>query len=187
MKLATILGALGLALVSLTAIAGNASATTLTSPSGTIYTSKIVAESEGTIFFTSAVGLPITCKKSKLESKVETHGLLSSAGGKLTQLTFEECSNGVATSPVTAPGSLRIHSSGKLTSSSAQIVFHGTLLGSCSFSTSPTGTDIGTLTASKTTGGNARLDISGVLNSACGNVVWEGSYVVTTPGKLEVD
>jgi hypothetical protein len=181
---------IGLASVVMTTlVSGTASATTVTSPKGTTYTSTIVAENEGTITLTSAFGGfgSISCTKSLLESKIETHGASVTAGGKVSKLTFEGCTGGEPTSPVATPGSLEIHTNGDVTSKSASVAVHKTLFGTCTFTTASTGTSTGTGTGTAVTGGNATLDIKATITSACGNGTLEGSYKVKTPSTVYAD
>ena len=201
MKHVQIFGLAAMAMAALMALAGTASATQVTSPSGTVYTSTIKAESEGTTDLTGEFGTigTIGCTESRLETKVESHGTSVTATGRVSSLTFETCMGGLATSPVANPGSLEVHTEGSIgngngtvTSSGAVFVFHETAVGTCTFETS--NTDIGTLTGSNHTGGNATLDIRGTLtrvsgtNPFCGSTsTWNGSYKVTTPSTLEVD
>jgi hypothetical protein len=194
MKHVKMLGLVAMALAAFMALAGTASATSLTSPAGTTYTSTIKAEQAETITLTSAFGSfgAISCKKSTVEGSVEGHGASVTVTGKITKLTFTECTGGTPESPVAKPGSLELHTkeaasngNGTLTSKSAVVPVTGTLLGNCTFTTKETGTDIGTLTGSTTT--NAVLDISAVIEStSCGNGTWEGKYKVTTPSTLYV-
>src|SRR5829696_3748777 len=83
------------------AFAGTAAATTLTSPSGTTYTSTIKASAShlalDTSFFT-----PITCTGSSIESQIEAHGSSIKASGKVSSLTFTGCGDDVFT--VLKPG-----------------------------------------------------------------------------------
>ena len=75
MKYAKMLGLLAVAAAALMAFAGVASATTLTSPSGTTYTSTIKATSEGTTtLHNSSLGIAVSCEESTVEGKVEKHG-----------------------------------------------------------------------------------------------------------------
>jgi hypothetical protein len=193
MKYVKILGLAAMALAALMAMAGTASATTLTSPKGSTYTSNIVATSEGNVTLTSVFGGfgAVTCSHSEVIGKVEKHGTGVTVSGKISSLTFTGCTGGEVTSPVATPGSLEIHNisgspNGLLTSSGAEIIIHKTAFGTCTFKTG-TGTSLGTLTGSTTTGGNATLDISAVIPSACGNGTWEGSYKVLSPAFLDVD
>jgi hypothetical protein len=191
MKYAKMLGLLAVAAAALMAFAGTASATVLTSPSGTTYTSTIKAESEGATSLDGAF-TTVTCNKSTVEGKVESHGAAVTAGGKISSLTFTECNYPTT---VKAAGSLEIHglgsSNGTLTSSGASIEI-ATSVGTCVFTT--TNTDVGTLTGSTTTGGNATLDIASAKiprtggNFLCGSSgTWTGAYKVTTPATLIVD
>jgi hypothetical protein len=80
------LGLAATALTALMAMAGTASATILTSPSGTTYTATIVAENEGTVSTTSVFGGfgALTCKKSAIEAKVAAHGSTVTVTGEVT-------------------------------------------------------------------------------------------------------
>ena len=162
----------------------------LTSPLGTTYTSTIKAGSEGAISLDGKFGT-VTCQKSALEAKVESHGSIA-AGGKLSAWSLAECSRPVT---VEATGSIEIHSvgggEGTVTSTGAKVSI-STLGGTCAFTTSST--DLGTLLGTNITGGNATLDSDFVAipwtsgSSSCGpNAVLTGSYGVTTPSTLYVD
>jgi hypothetical protein len=193
MKYAKILGLAAMALAALMAMAGTASATTLTSPAGTTYTSTIEASSTNAVL-TGPFGFgTISCANSTVKGTVSKHGSGVTAGGAISNLTFTSCTGGEVTSPVAKPGSLEVHNisggtNGTTTSVSAEVIVHKTLLGTCHFTTSSTGTDIGTLTSSAVTGATAKLDIAATIPSAdCGSGTWEGNYTVTTPDNLRVD
>lgn len=191
MNLSRTLGLVAMALGALAGMAGSASATYVTSPPGTTYTGPIVAEGE-TVTLTGPFGFgTITCHKSKAEGKVERHGTGVTAAGVISKLTFEECTGGEVTSPVVKPGSIEAHGDpttgdGTITSLNADVTIHKTLLGTCTFTTSSTGTDIGTLTGSNNTKGKATLDISATIPGTCGSGALEGGYVVVTPSTLEI-
>lgn len=187
------------ALAALTAFAGSASATTLTSPKGTVYTASGKGEAEGGgIYLTSAFGGfgAVTCKKAGYGGKVEFHGAGITAGGKLSLLTFEECSGATITSPVAKPGSLEVHgttaaNNATVTATGGEFILHQTAVGTCIFLTN--NTDIGQLTGSNITGGNATVHVSANLEVSsktpwCGSVAkLEGSIRITSPVTLEVD
>jgi hypothetical protein len=181
------------ALAAFAVFAGIASATTLTSPKGTTYTGSGAGEAEGSIYLTSPFGFgTITCNKATYSGKVEFHGLNVTAGGKVASLAFTECTGGEPTSPVISPGTLEVHSTstagnGTVTSKSAEVIVHKTLLGTCKFTTASTGTDLGTLTGSNITKGNATVHVSGTIPGTCGSSVLEGSIKITSPITLEVD
>ena len=190
MKYVKILGLAAMALAALMAMAGTASATTITSPKGTTYTGTIKAENEGSVTLTSVFGGfgAVHCNKSIVEGKVEKHGVGQTVFGLISKLTFEEC-----TKPVTVinAGSLELHylnaKEGTLTSSNAKIEIHETAFGTCTFTTASTGTDLGTVTTTEATGGNATLDIKASIPSACGTGTWEGAYKVVTPTPFYLD
>jgi hypothetical protein len=166
-----------------------ASATTVTSPSGTTYTGTIKAESEGAIELHGPF-TTVRCNKSSIEGEVEKHGAGVTAGGNVSALTYSECNFPVT---VLKNGALEVHnisgtSNGTLTSSGAEITI-ATSIGNCIFTT--TSTDIGTLTDSSTTGGNATLDTGGFSIPRTGHTFFCGSsgqltgnYNVTTPSTL---
>jgi hypothetical protein len=189
MKYVKILGLAAMALAALMAMAGTASATSLTSSSGT--TPTIKASSTNAVL-TGPFGFgTISCANSTVEGTVTEHGTNITAGGAITSLTFTNCEGGEPTSPVVKPGSLQVHGTsttgnGTVTSSSASVIVHKTLLGTCTFNTASTGTDIGTLTGSNITKGNAKLDIAATIPGTCGSGAWEGNYTVTSPASLEV-
>ena len=217
MKYARILGLMAVAAAALMAFAGSASATTLTSPTGSIYTSTITAVNEGNVSLDGAF-TTVTCSASHVEGKVEQHGPGVTVKGNIGKLTFGGCNFPVT---VNTAGSLEIHAvtekvnappahnviegcktagqvecTGTLTSSGAKVTI-ATSVGNCVFTTNAT--DIGTLTPSNHTGGHATLDIgapSGTQgriprtegNFLCGSSgQWTGSYTVTTPSTLYVD
>lgn len=192
MKYAKMLGLLAVAVAALMAFAGTASATTLTSPSGTTYTSTIKSSSEGT---TSLHGpfTTVSCTASTVEGKVEKHGAGVTVSGAISKLTFSGCNFPVT---VLKAGSLEVHNisgtkDGTLTSNGAEITIQ-TSIASCIFTTS--NTDIGRLTAAPSNTGHATLDINSAGIPRTGHSVfcgssgtWTGSYKVETPTGLLVD
>lgn len=103
----------GLAAAALTAslaLASTASATQITSPSGTVYTSEIAAQAGATEFNTPATGDKISCEKSALAGKIEQHGTSVTAKGKLTSVSLSICAGGTIT--VLALGTLEFHTEG---------------------------------------------------------------------------
>ena len=187
MKYVKMLGLLAVAAAAMMAFAGVASATTLTSPSGTTYTGNIAASAGLTELHGEAFS--VACNKSAVSGKVEKHGAGVTAGGNIGSLTFSECSFPVT---VLKAGSLEVHATsggnGTLTSSGAEITIHGPFGINCLYKTS--GTDVGNLTG----GSNAKLDIDSSLiprtgdSAFCGAAgEWTGSYNVTTPNPLIVD
>jgi len=197
MRYVKILGLAAMALAALMAMAGTASATTITSPKGTTYTSTIKAENVGTVTLTSVFGGfgAVSCNKSTVEGKVEAHGVGVTVSGLIEakNLTFTECNKPVT---VVSGGSLELHAlnpvegrskEGTLTSKNVKIEIHETAFGTCTFTTASTGTDIGTVTTTEATGGNAILDINAQIPSACGTGTWEGSYKVISPNPFYLD
>jgi hypothetical protein len=186
MKYVKMLGLLAVAAAALMAFAGVASATTLTSPTGTTYTGEIKAEAG-----TTELHCPFTtvsCTKSTVAGKVENSGAGVTAGGKISSLTFTGCNFPVT---VLKPGSLEIHHTsgynGTLTSTGAEITIE-TSIASCLYKTSAT--DVGSLTG----GSPAKLAINSAAIPRTGHSFfcgssgqWTGSYEVTSPTSLYVD
>ena len=186
MKYVKILGLLAVAAAALMAFAGVASATTVTSSSGT--TPKIVSAANGHVVLDNPIA-KIECG-SNVEGTVQTHGAGVTAGGAITALSFTGCTNSWHVTVVSA-GSLEIHATsggnGTLTSSGATV--ESTRFGiTCRYATSKT--DIGTVTA----GEHAKLDISAAIpfhsgSGLCGEgaTTWTGSYSVSSPTNLSID
>lgn len=190
MKYVRILGLTVLATAALMAMTGAASATSLTSPSGTIYTSTIKGENEGAVTITSVFGGfgAVSCKKSNFEGKVEKHGTGVTVVWTIIVLRFTECTGGTVRSPVEKPGSMEFHWFGlQVTTKTLILIIDQTAFGTCTFTTPSTGSSIGSLTMTSETGANATLDLKGTLSSACGNGTLEGSYKITTPSTLYAD
>jgi hypothetical protein len=198
MKYVKMLGLLAIAAAALMAFAGSASATTLTSPTGTTYTGKITAESHNGPTTLHGSFVSVSCQKSHVEGQVEKHGPGVTVSGKIATLSFAECSDEVT---VLKPGSLEIHAvncnsktkycTGTLTSTGAEIKIH-TSVGECIFTTS--GTHLGTVTGTDHTGHHATLDIDSAAIPRTGGSFfcgasgeWTGSYTVTTPTNLWIN
>ena len=197
-------GLLVVAAAALTAFAGSASATTLTSPTGTTYTGTITATAGVTA--RDGAFTTITCSSSHLEGSVSQHGADVTTKVSLSTLSFNGCNFPTI---VEAAGSLEIHPvrpgvsphatclagdgdkcDGTVTSSNTKLTM-STSVGNCTFTTKDT--PIGTLTASSTTGGKAVLDIQGNIprtegNFLCGSsATWTGSYTFDTPSTFWID
>jgi hypothetical protein len=211
-----ILGLMAVAAATLMAFAASASATTLTSPTGTTYTGTFAAHS--TNFTTHGSFVTVSCTESKLEGKVEQHGAGKTVKGNLTKLTFSGCNFPFT---VNASGNLEFHAVSEITNvgtgkkeivtcnTAGQVECTGTVtsnqikltvatsVGNCVFTTNAT--DLGTLTPTNDTLSTAVLDIgapegkTGRIprtegNFLCGSSAqWTGSYSFTTPDSLYVD
>ncbi|MGN6257579.1 MAG: hypothetical protein ACTHN3_07505 [Solirubrobacterales bacterium] len=199
MKYVKALGLFALAAAALMAFAGSASATQVTSPKGTVYTSTIKAEGEGeTTLENKSIGLKVQCEVSVVEGKVESHGTSVTTAGKISKLTYEKCTNGYIVT-VLKTGTLEVHTevsvnngNGTLTSSGAEVTIHTPLGFSCTYTTN--NTDIGILKGSVNTNKTATLEIGSSNiprtedSALCGtSAVWTGSYSVVTPDYLDVD
>jgi hypothetical protein len=200
MKYLKILGLAAIAAAALMAFAGTASATTLTSPKGTIVKTgtTIHAVSEGHAVLDPPFGT-IECN-STVEGTTSNEGgvvggVTQSVTGTISVLNFTGCTN--ATVSVIKKGTLTITSlgngNGSLSSSGAEVTveFIGT---HCIFTTNNTA--IGTVTGSgNLEGKTATLDISanisrtgGRSGAFCGTTAaWTGSYSVTKPDPLYID
>jgi hypothetical protein len=196
MKYLKILGLAAIAAAALMAFAGSASATELTSPTGTKLGvgTVIHAESEGHATLDSIIG-NIECH-STVEGTISNAGsATTTVSGNINTLNFTGCTNGAVVTVITK-GSLEVHHTtgfnGTLTSTNTEVTveqsgFH------CIFKTNAT--DIGTLTGSPNDESHATLDISATIprtggrsGAFCGSSApWTGSYTVTKPKPLFVD
>jgi len=189
MKYVKILGLLAVAVAALMAFAGTASADSVTSPTGTTYTSTLKASAEGHAVLDNPIA-KIECA-STVEGAVETHGTKVPAAGKIKALTFTGCTDEWHVT-VVAPGSLSVNGitgsyNGDVFSTGATV--EATRFGiTCRYATS--NTTVGTATS----GTPATMDISasipfhsGSIFCGSGATAWTGSYTVNTPGSLFVD
>jgi hypothetical protein len=184
MKYIKMLGLLAVAAASLMALAGSATAASVTSSAGT--TPNIVATSTNSKLDGSFV--TVECSHSSVEGNVETHGAGVPVGGNVDALSFTGCNYQVT---IGNKGTLAVHAAattgdGTVTSSGASITIH-TSVGSCIFTTS--GTDIGTLdgkTGAVMNINSAKIPRTGG-NFLCGSSgTWTGSYSVSAPATLEI-
>jgi hypothetical protein len=160
----------------------------ITSPTGTVATPAIKAESEGHVILHNPIA-KIECASS-VEGKVESHGEESPASGKLSALSFTACTNSWHVTVVSA-GELAIGWSGgydgKVFSTGATV--ETTRFGiNCRYKTF--NTELGTLTG----GSPATLHINAAIpfhsgSGLCGSgtTTWTGSYKVKSPEALYVD
>lgn len=173
-------------------LASSASATIITSPSGTTYTGEVKA-SGGTVTLSGSF-VTVECKKvSSVAGKVESHGASVTAAGKLASLTGGECNFPVT---INKGGSAELHTDGEsangngtATSTGAEITI-ATSIGTCIFTTNAT--DVGTVKG----GTPAVIEVKGAkiprtggsAGFLCGSTgTLNGSLTANTPGTLLVD
>ncbi|HXR61111.1 MAG TPA: hypothetical protein VN732_07290, partial [Solirubrobacterales bacterium] len=180
------------AAAALTAFVGTASATTVTSPTGTAFSGTIKATSTN-----SALDGPFTtvaCSHSLFEGKIEVNGAKDSKGntlpasGTVTNLTFTGCNYEVK---VIKTGTLSVNTANEVTSNGAEITVL-TSVGDCIFTTNST--KVGTVTDSPNDASSASMDINSASiprtggNFLCGSFgTWTGNYTVSSPVPLVVD
>jgi hypothetical protein len=191
MKYAKMLGLLAVAAAAMMAFAATASATTVTAPAGTLYTSTIEASSEGATSLDGTV--EVTCQKSTVKGSVASHGAGVTAKGSISSLTFTECGDDVV--QVKNAGSLEVHSigggDGTLTSSGAEVTVEAdTIFGDvhCIYTTS--NTHIGTVkdgTHATMTIDSAAIPRTGGSFLCGSSGEWTGAYTVTKPTGLTID
>jgi hypothetical protein len=182
--------ALGLAAL---LIPATASATQLTSPSGTVYTGTVSAQLGSTGLEWHGSFTTITCKTSTIDGTVESHSSSTTTKIGLSSLKFSECNFPFK---VLKAGSFEIHTSGASANGNGTVTWSGmeltveTSIANCLFTTS--GTDLGTLTGSDTA--NAILDINSAGIPRTGHSIFCGSsatltggYTFTAPSTLTVD
>jgi hypothetical protein len=136
MKFVKMLALAATAVAALSIATGTASATVLTSPAGTTYTGAVKA-SGGTVYLHGSF-TTISCFRSSLELGSSAHGAATTAGGKLSNLTFTECNFPVK---VLKAGSMEFHAlsggSGSVTWNGAEITVE-TSIANCVFTPSQT-------------------------------------------------
>ncbi len=200
MRYLKMFGLLAVAGAALMAFAASASATTITSPTGTSYTGTIEAENEnGHVKLVGPLNINIQCN-SFVKGEVEKHseevgGVTQPASGPIEELTFTGCTNGYTAKVINNNfGSLKINSAGALTSFNTEVTVTTPLGFNCIYRTAAAGTAIGTVTDSHDTGGAATLDINAAPiprtghSAFCGSSgEWNGNYVATNPSTLYVD
>lgn len=186
MKYVKMLGLLTVAASALVSLPVVATAGTLTSPPGTVYTGTIKAQ--GQVSMHNSIGL-ISCTLT-LEGNVDQHGISVPAGVKVTSLNFTGCTGGSFHSGTIVGGRLQIQptSKGNGTVASSDASFTTTTFGlECGYSTN--NTSLGEFTA----GEHATIDLKASLvrthgSFHCGNTMnLTGSLQFTTPTGLSVE
>jgi hypothetical protein len=186
MKYLKMLGVAALAAAALMMVAAPASATNLTSPSGTTYTGEIKA-SAGTMELHGSF-VTVKCNKSSLGGKVASHGSGVTEKWTLFLLFWDECNFHWT---VIKLGTIEIHwispNVGTVTWSGGEITI-ATSIANCIFTSS--NTQIGTLTGGTT----AKIDINSAGIPRTGHSIFcgssgtlTGSYTIDTPDTLLVD
>jgi hypothetical protein len=171
--------------LSLTAMAASAAATTFTSSAGT--TPSYSAAAAGHTVFHNQIS-DIECASS-MKGKVESHGSGVTAKGNLSALSFTGCTDDWHVTVVSA-GSIEFHSlggNGYLTSNG--MTFEATRYGiTCRYASA--NTSIGNITQGTT----AVLHISSFVPFHGGSFLcgvaparWTGSYLMTSPANVVID
>ena len=176
------LGLLAVAAAALMALAGTASATTLTSPEGTPYTGTLEATSENLVI--EGTFVTFFCGHSVIEAKVENHGSSEAVTGQISDLSFSGCNYEMT---VKNNGSFEILSDGSFVWTGVVLTIH-TSVGTCIFTTIEN--KLGTITG----GASPALDLGPAIlprtggNFLCGSSSkGTGSYSIATPSSLWVD
>jgi len=191
MKHVKILGLLVMAAAALMAFASSASATVLTSPSGTEFTGTIHATLEKGNTALLKAGIEDTCTESTAHGTVtlnttEAEGQLTEGGPPPTGLTFGSCTQDTK---VIKAGKLTINSAGEVFSKESRVEVKVTGLGVTCFYGAETGSvKIGTFdggTPAKLTVNTTALQKETGSGAFCASTgTWTANYVVTTPGTL---
>jgi hypothetical protein len=168
----------------------SASASTLTSPAGTVYHGAVTASNSGTLTLTGGFK-NIECNGGTQEWFLVGGSATETVHGSVSTLTFEACNCEVV---VVTKGTLEIHAAGSgngtLTSSGTKVTVNcSTIFGNvhCIYTTS--NTDLGSLTG----GAEATMDITATIpqestNFLCAEEsIWHATYKVTRPKPLFVD
>lgn len=173
----------------LMAFVGNAQATTVTSPPGTVYTGSISAAAEGEVVLDNPIAA-ISCA-STFTLATSSHGPGVTWNGPATSIGQTNCTNDWHVTVISG-GSFNIHYfSGSLsaTVTSSGTTFEATRFGvNCRYATSET--HIGTITS----GVNSTIHLNGAIpfhsgSFLCGSgsTTWTGSYQVTSPKNMSFD
>lgn len=191
MKFLKMLTLAALAVAATMSFAGAASATSLTSPKGTVYTGAIKA---------TAVNLQlhgsfstVECKHNQLEAGVQSHGSSVTTKLSVTSTIYSACNYEAL---VTKYGSFEVHTDSATADGNGTVTWSGfevlikTSVGNCVFTT--TNTPAGTITGSST--GNAVWSTGSTIvprtggSFLCGSSgTMTGSYTIGTPSTLWVD
>jgi hypothetical protein len=173
--------------VATTAFVANASATTATSPAGTVYTGTLRGLGSASFHgpFTT-----IKCEE-ELEGIIESHGSAVTGKGRSTKWENRKCNFPVES---LATGTIEIHKTGAGMGTITSTGTKGrveTSVGVCIYQTFST--DLGTITDSSLTKGTATIDLSGTIprvegNFLCGSsATLTGSATVTIPDQIFID
>jgi hypothetical protein len=189
-KLVQLLVLTVLATTATAAIAPPATATTLTSPGGTIYTGTV--DTQGKVGWDGPFA-PIECAQTTLSTLVETHGSSTTAKLPIAFFTAGQCNLSFV---LLKKGFLELHTDSASADGNATVTWSGfeikfnTSIGECTFAANPA--DAGTLTGSDTA--NATWSIgSATLTKTAGSILcgtlatMTGSFTITSPSTLTVD
>lgn len=189
MKYIKMLGLLAVEAAAVMAVAGTASATTITSSGGE--TPTIIAASTHFVLHNPSLGTETTCTESTFEGTVESHGSGVPASGRISRHTFANCGNSHVT--VLHNGSFSIvgngtTGNGTVTLTGSEITITNTTVGvSCVYKTSNThaGNLIGG-TPPIWNLGKATIPRPGHSFFCGAHGFMTGTYTVTSPGSLSV-
>jgi hypothetical protein len=180
----------GAALIAMACVAGSASATTI--ELGGVAQNKSVPAT-GSLKAGTSLTLKDefgtstdTCTSSELKGATEGVFTGSSVGGKVSTMTFKNCSH---TTTVIKPGRLSVvwtsGTNGAASSSEAEVTVVSTFFGSSAICKTGAGTMIGTVTGVKE--GHATMDVNATVNCGIlGNGSLTATYVGTGSGGLGV-
>jgi len=192
-------GIAGLVVLAALALAAPASASTPTSPAGTVYTGpvKAVSAAQHVLIHTKG-GTTVTCETSSFDWSIESHGPSATTKGSVTNLTFGSC--GTTTVSVLKAGTVEVHQGPEgfsyetVTWSGLEITVATPFSPDCKyFFQQPTSILIGAVTPSSVLGTTAvfHLDTDKI---PVGNSIFcpewiefTGGYTITTPDYLAFD
>jgi hypothetical protein len=190
MQYAKYIGLPALAVIAMMAFAGIAAATSVTSPTGTVYTGTgllTAVDENGHVTIDNPLS-NIECS-STLEGELEEHGVGQPVRGTITRLRLASCTNGWSVAD--SQGTIEIDSTGGYngTLTLSGLTIAATRFGIvCRYTTNST--DVGTVTG----GHPATIDLEGTLPFHSGSIFCgsgaasiTGAYRVSTPTMLFVD
>lgn len=189
----------GLVALAALALAAPVSASTPTSPAGTVYTGPVKAQSAAQhVLIHTKGGTTITCETSSFDWEIESHGPSETTKGSVTNLSFGSC--GTTTVSVLKKGTVEVHKGPEgssyetVTWSGMEITVAAPFTPDCKyFFQQPTSIFMGGLTASSVLGTTAAFDFE-TNKIPVGNSIlcpewiqFTGAYTITTPDRLDFD
>jgi hypothetical protein len=184
------IGLLVIAAASLMALAGSASAFTLTSPTGTEFTGTMSTSLEGSALLEAGFA-NITCTTGTVAGKLTTNNE-TEASGEITSVSFSNCGSATVDT-LNNKGTLTVLKGSKAASGTGVEVTTAVFGTSCVYGLGG-GTSLGGMTNTVVGGvDKITLDVAALLGKISGGFLcaspakWTANYIVTNPATSFVD